>query len=392
VLVWNETQKKEATGLHDVPSDRVVVTGAQCFDHWFGRAPSLDRVSFCRKVGLDPNRPFILYACSALFEGSPNEAEFAVRWARELRSSGDAHLRNAGLLIRPHPKRGFEWDNVSVADLGNVSLWPPRAVAPFDAESKEDYFDSMFHSAAVVGLNTSALIEGGIVGRPVHTVLLPEFFESQEGTLHYRYLLDGGLLRAARDMPSHVEALGATLADSNPAEHCNRAFVESFVRPAGLDHAATPIFADAVEQLGRLRITPHPEPSWSSALRVALTPLAKRTVGTFADQIGRERRRLEKARARKERIRALQEQRAQEKARILEERRIKHEAVARERQERESRERTERLRAKEEVRAEKRQAKQARVAAKGRRRRLAVWNARIARVLKPFLSRGADAR
>ena len=39
--------------------------------------PALDRDAFCRKVGLDPARPFILYVCSALFEGSPNEAAFA---------------------------------------------------------------------------------------------------------------------------------------------------------------------------------------------------------------------------------------------------------------------------------------------------------------------------
>ena len=81
VFVWNETQAREAQTLHGVPRDRVVVTGAQCFDQWFDRRPTLDREAFCRKVGLDPARPYVLYVCSALFEGSPNEAEFARRWA-----------------------------------------------------------------------------------------------------------------------------------------------------------------------------------------------------------------------------------------------------------------------------------------------------------------------
>ena len=54
----------------------------------------------------------------------------------------------------------------------------------------------MFHSVAVVGVNTSALIESGIVGRPVYTVLADEFAGQQEGTLHFQHLknVNGGLL------------------------------------------------------------------------------------------------------------------------------------------------------------------------------------------------------
>jgi len=36
VVVWNEDQRREAVELHDVPEDRIDVTGAQPFDRWFG--------------------------------------------------------------------------------------------------------------------------------------------------------------------------------------------------------------------------------------------------------------------------------------------------------------------------------------------------------------------
>jgi hypothetical protein len=39
-----------------------------------------------------------------------------------------------------------------------------------------------------MGINTSAQIEAGLIGRPVYTVLLPEFWDNQEGTLHFAYL------------------------------------------------------------------------------------------------------------------------------------------------------------------------------------------------------------
>ena len=43
----------------------------------------------------------------------------------------------------------------------------------------------------MVGINTTAQIEGAIVGRPVHTVLADDFRFTQEGTLHFHYLEDG---------------------------------------------------------------------------------------------------------------------------------------------------------------------------------------------------------
>src|SRR4029077_6151721 len=117
-------------------------------------------------------------------------------------------------------------DAIDVSAFPNVSLWPPRAAAPMDTVTKSDYFDSMYHSSAVVGLNTSALIEAGIVGRRVHAILVPEFNENQEGTLHFHYLVDGGLLRVSRDLPAHVAQLEASLHADSAGDHPNRAFIE----------------------------------------------------------------------------------------------------------------------------------------------------------------------
>jgi hypothetical protein len=47
-----------------VPSDRVVVTGAQCFDQWFDRRPSRSRQELCDQLGLPADRPIVLYVCS----------------------------------------------------------------------------------------------------------------------------------------------------------------------------------------------------------------------------------------------------------------------------------------------------------------------------------------
>jgi membrane protein YqaA with SNARE-associated domain len=251
VFVWNDVQREEALHLHGVPADRVVVTGAQCFDQWFNRQPSRDRADFCGRVGLPADRPFVMYACSTLFAHSPPEAKLVVEWIRRLRASRLPHLQNIGILVRPHPSRLFEWDDIDLATMGPTVLWGRN---PLDAESKADYFDSMYHSAALVGLITSAFIEAGIVGREVHTVLDPEFEDNQLGTVHYHYLTNtaGGLLTVGKGFDEHLERLNDTL--SRPTTSVVKPFVRAFVRPHGLDVAGTPLFVDQVEAMKGLRM------------------------------------------------------------------------------------------------------------------------------------------
>lgn len=245
VLVWNQTQKREAVDLHGVPPEQVVVTGAQCFDQWFDRQPSRDREAFCQRAGLADTRPFALYVCSSLFKGSLPEPSFVRQWIAALRRHPDPAVANLPLLVRPHPQRLAEWHGIDLpTEFPGVTVF---GSTPLDVEARADYFDSMYHAAAVVGLNTSALIESAIVDRPVYTVLLPEFRENQEGTLHFQYLLrvGEGFLHTSRSLEEHAGQLAKGV--SGTTTKTNTAFVQAFVRPAGLHVPSTPLFVEAVE-------------------------------------------------------------------------------------------------------------------------------------------------
>jgi hypothetical protein len=277
VLVWNEIQKQEAISLHGVPEERITVTGAQVFDEWFGRQPSTTREAFCARVGLRADRPLLLYVCSSLLEGSPAEAPFVLRWARHLRASGHPSLRECGILVRPHFKRGKEWGDVPFDGLDNIVCWPPAGDVPVDAASKADYFDSLFHASAVVGLNTSAMIEAGILGRPVFTVLLPEFHADQRGTVHFHYLLDGpdALLRASDSLDAHANDVAGVLRGDDPEPERDARFVRTFVRPGNVDRPATANVVDALERIAALPAPPRARvPSWIPWIRPLLAPFA----------------------------------------------------------------------------------------------------------------------
>ena len=63
VTVWNEPMKREATMYHRVAPDRIVVTGAAAYDHWFGWRPRVAHEAFCARAGLDARRSYLLYVC-----------------------------------------------------------------------------------------------------------------------------------------------------------------------------------------------------------------------------------------------------------------------------------------------------------------------------------------
>jgi hypothetical protein len=182
-----------------------------------------------------------------LFSGTASEPEFVLRWVQAVRSSADPRLKDIGMLIRPHPTRLDEWQGIDLSEYRNLAFWGAH---PVDEEAKDDYFDSLYYSAAVVGLNTSAFIEAAVVGKPVLTVTLPEISTfNQEGTLHFRYLLTvgGGLLRVSPDLAEHVTLLADSLSGDGAGDERARRFAEAFVRPFGVEQAATPRFVEAIE-------------------------------------------------------------------------------------------------------------------------------------------------
>jgi hypothetical protein len=276
VLVWNEIQRGELEEMHGVPADRVVLTGAQRFDDWFERAPTASADEFARRVGLDPQAPFVLYLCSSPFI-APDEVSFVRRWAAAIRQSGSPELERLGLLVRPHPQNGRQWRGVDLSELGNVAIWPQEGAQPDAGEARADYFHSLAHSACIVGVNTSGLLEAGIVGKSVLTVLDEDFAGTQEGTLHFHYLRweNGGLLRVARTLDEHVAQLAEALSPAPEELEQVQEFVRRFLRPFGVDQPAAPLVASGIEELAALGPAPRVRPGARTlALRAALYPIA----------------------------------------------------------------------------------------------------------------------
>jgi hypothetical protein len=255
VIVWNEVQKREAVVFHGVAPERVAMTGAQVFDRWFACTPSRSADEFCRMVGLAGATRFALFTGSSGFisEGRA-EVAFVRAWIESLRASRHPEVAALPVLVRPHPYNANAWADADLSDLPNVAVWPRGPYNPVADDSRAAFFDSLYHSAAVVGINTSAMIEAAIVGRPVLSIRVRNF--AQEETLHFRYLLpeNGGFLRVARTLEEHAAQLADVLAYPDTVRAQTERFVSNFIRPHGPDVAATPMVVNALESLASRRV------------------------------------------------------------------------------------------------------------------------------------------
>jgi hypothetical protein len=239
-FVWNEIQKREASHYHGLPSNSVRVVGAARFDEFWERRIEIPRARFCSGLRLDPARPVIAYLGSSNLI-SADERGFVRRWIEAVRNSGVPVLENANLLIRPHPKFANGWKE-SFADLKGVGVSVSAGL-----NNDPVLYHCLAHARVVVGANTSAELEAAILERPVLTIEDPDFATGQGGTIHFGYLTND-LAKVAHSLTEHIEQLAEEIGrDVVPGR--NRAFLESFLRPGGIERPASKVTVDTIEEI-----------------------------------------------------------------------------------------------------------------------------------------------
>src|SRR4030095_11347155 len=204
----------------------------------------------------------------------------------------------------PHPSRTSCWSDGAWNSVGNVVMF---GGPPVDDRGRDDYFESLYYSAAVVGITTSAFLEAAVVGRPVMSFYADDLRPEHEDSLHFQHLADPehGLLTMGNSLEEHAQQLASVL--SGPPQGMMRRqdrFVRTFIRPRGFDISATSVVADALEQLpAARRIGASPASSslgrlgWHQAQRLERSPRWRHLI-LDEREIDREARISEKARGR----------------------------------------------------------------------------------------------
>lgn len=273
VFVWNRTQTDELLDLHGL--DRAIVSehGAWRFDSYRRLRPTLDRRTFCAQYGFDASKPTLLYLGSSPLI-APNEGAFAERWLTAVRGSDDPRVAEANVLLRPHPRNLPAWKAMlETARPERVALQDPDSLSLFDEQA---LFDTIHNSEACFAVNTSAVLEAAIQGKPVLTVLHPDIADGQAGTLHYAYLTEagGGLLYEAGSFEEHMRDLSRVLAaDAVRPDPRAKAFAAAFLEHPEREADCSRSLIDAIDALARLPKRPQRRSASARALDGAVRAL-----------------------------------------------------------------------------------------------------------------------
>jgi hypothetical protein len=256
VIVWNDIQAQEAEYLHRIPRRRLVITGAQSLDRWF-ESPSDSAVrAFRRELGIDENQRVLLWVgSSANMAPGDSEVHFVRRWLASIRASQTSEVRNAFVIVRPHPGNVEPWQQVDLADdhaVVHPTAYPSGVL--FSTPEVDTFRYSLLASSAVVGINTTAMIEAAIVRRPVFSIRDSAFTHSQDQTLHFGYLsaTQGGCVSVSESVSDHVVQLERAITAGADMTASDR-FVSRFVRPRGMATSATIQLCDALERVAAPR-------------------------------------------------------------------------------------------------------------------------------------------
>jgi len=249
LLTWNDSQRMEAMDIHGIPEENIQVVGAPFFDKWFYHRDVEDRKEFCGRVGINHKKPFILYLGSSF-----NIAENETWLIRDIYNG----LENIGLLVRPHPANTKHYIKLVGSDFvpytadgalrikDDFIVYPIGGVLPESDSEQQNFYNALKHCICVVGINTSAMIDAIINGKPCIAFMSDKYRLTQLESTHFKQMLDADVLEIART-PADIVNIVESLARGEDVRWQNRRdFVREFIRPKGLDRMAGKLAAERI--------------------------------------------------------------------------------------------------------------------------------------------------
>ena len=174
-LIWSDLMEEELRRYFPAYNNRSQVKiGTPQFDEHRNPANIIPLKEFCRRTGLDPDRPIVLY-CTGGTHICQDE-HLLVRDVREI-IRGLKSYGNPQLLVRVHP---YFWStNTNLyEEMKGVTFWPrredaQRVLGPTTKGLLDDYrmmVSSFYHQAVNVNIASTVTLDSAVLDRPIVNV------------------------------------------------------------------------------------------------------------------------------------------------------------------------------------------------------------------------------
>ena len=232
LYVWNEFQREEAQKYHNMDKDRIQITGAYCYERWYDLLEKTNTIDHKRET----KNGYILYLGSSKFI-APNEDKFFVKWFNEFKEYKEfSHYR---VVIRPHPQNYVIWEGIE--DISErIEVRPRGGENPIDRKRSNDYMETLDKASAIIGINTSAIVETAFVQHKVFSFEDQDRTDGDHKTIHINRLIDSGQLVRSKSIKENLEDIRIYIQDEDMKNKKSFEFLEYFVRKKGIkDSRAT---------------------------------------------------------------------------------------------------------------------------------------------------------
>jgi CDP-Glycerol:Poly(glycerophosphate) glycerophosphotransferase len=213
-VVQNRGMEDDLVRYHDIPSERIVVSGWPQTDIYFRQRPRNAYDELLRSFGLDPERPLVV-----VMGNTPTNMPYEGRFVERILVWWESQARGRfSLLFRPHP-RDREWRERFGSALGRTDVH----VQEPSFRDFEQLATLLQHCDCVVTNAGTILLEALVNDRPAVCVLYDEGGPPGESWAlknvigeHYRELAESGAFYKAERFEEVVEGVWRALA--NPSE------------------------------------------------------------------------------------------------------------------------------------------------------------------------------
>jgi len=253
-IVWNEPLAYELSRLHKIPRETIYISGAPRFHRLIVDKDSyiLPREEFCRIVGIDPAKKYILYTGSTYLldnklQKTLEEDILILKIADAL--AENQLTSNVNILVRPHPVNPFMIPALKEANHSHVNVFPSPGEMPDTEKKRRMYYNSIYHSLAMVGINTTAFLEASVLDRPCITIT-KDYGETHQ-LPHFHHLEEGGFLEKAMDASDVAEIVENILNGIDKFAFNRRKFSENFIYPVGIEKSVIHAYVDLIEKFAK---------------------------------------------------------------------------------------------------------------------------------------------
>jgi hypothetical protein len=102
---------------------------------------------------------------------------------------------------------------------------------PADETDEIDFYTSIYHSAGVVGINTSAFLDAVLINKPIFSVLIDRYSNTQVNAQHFQNLIDTNVIYLCKDTKSMLDSVQSVNESNDYLSAARVKFSKKFVWP-----------------------------------------------------------------------------------------------------------------------------------------------------------------